>query len=103
MTPAELAGELVRRGCRVVVKGGVPSVRPPDEQTAKWVRSVGPLLRDHRAAVIEALSSIGSPPVPGAPPECNGRRCGACGPLRIVPPGFEAFKEFRGCHYGGKR
>lgn len=99
MTPQELAAELVRRNCRVVVRGGMPSVRPPDEATAKWVRSVGPLLRDHRAAVIEALEMAGEPPVPGAPPECDGRRCGACNPLRIVPEDFDGLREFLGCHW----
>ncbi len=63
MTPAELAAELRRRGCRVVVEGGRVAVRSPDRRTRKWVLSVWPVLRECREEVLEALMPSADPTI----------------------------------------
>lgn len=63
MTPKELATELRRRGCRVVVEDGAVAIRSPDDRARKWVLSVWPVLRECREDVLAALMPSADPTI----------------------------------------
>jgi hypothetical protein len=100
------AREFVARGLSVVVKGGRYAVLSPGHEATHWLSAYQGWMRDNRVEVVAAVIKLGVhvPPErhPDAPPECNGTRCCWCQGLAIVPPGFEAFTRFRGCHWQGE-